>query len=55
MKQAILIMAHKNLDQIERLINRLGEEFDIFLHLDKKMHIDDESLSFLLTKYGIYI
>lgn len=51
MKQAILIMAHKNLDQIERLINRLGKEFDIYLHLDKKMHIDDESISFLLTKY----
>jgi len=51
MKQAILIMAHKNLLQIERLVNRIGNEFDIFLHLDKKMKIEYNHLSLLLSKF----
>jgi len=40
MKVAHLIMAYKNPKQLERLIKRLNHpEFDIFIHLDKKIDI----------------
>lgn len=35
MKQAILIMAHKNREQIERLINYFDGRCDIIVHLDR--------------------
>lgn len=50
MKQAVLIMAHKNETQIARLINRLGDEFDIFLHLDKKMKLNQKWIDDLLLE-----
>lgn len=36
MKQIILIMAHKNREQIERLVNYFEGKCDIIIHLDKK-------------------
>jgi hypothetical protein len=39
MKIAVLILAHKNLEQLELLIERLYGDFEIFIHLDKKWHI----------------
>ncbi|WP_224998029.1 beta-1,6-N-acetylglucosaminyltransferase [Cesiribacter sp. SM1] len=39
MKIAVLILAHKNIEQLELLIERLYGSFEIFIHLDKKWHI----------------
>ena len=36
MKQIILIMAHKNRELIERLVNYFEGKCDIIIHLDKK-------------------
>ena len=36
MKQAILIMAHKNRAQIEKLVRYFDGQCDIFIHIDKK-------------------
>ncbi|WP_374166339.1 beta-1,6-N-acetylglucosaminyltransferase [Arcticibacter sp. MXS-1] len=41
MKIAILILAHKNLQQLDRLLARLTSDFDVFLHLDKKWDVDE--------------
>lgn len=35
MKQAILIVAHKDLSFIQRIINHFDGDFDFFLHIDK--------------------
>lgn len=36
MRIAILILAHKNKVQLQRLINHLKADFDIYVHVDKK-------------------
>ena len=35
-KNCILIAAHKNHNQIMRLINHLKTDFDLYVHIDKK-------------------
>jgi hypothetical protein len=40
MRIAILMLAHKNLGQLDRLLNRLTKDFDVYLHLDKKWDVD---------------
>ena len=40
-KHAICILAHKNWEQLEDLINTLGSQYvDIYLHVDKKQRMD---------------
>lgn len=39
MKVAVLILAHKNLDQLRLLISSLNADFDIFVHIDKKWNV----------------
>lgn len=42
MRIAYLIMAHKNVNQVERLIRALShKQFDFYIHLDKKENIED--------------
>lgn len=36
MKQAILVTAYKNLQSLERLISCFDEDFDFYIHIDKK-------------------
>jgi hypothetical protein len=36
---AILILAHKNLEQVSRLVGHLQSSFDVYLHLDKRSAI----------------
>ncbi|MGY3211548.1 beta-1,6-N-acetylglucosaminyltransferase [Mucilaginibacter sp. HD30] len=38
---AILVLAHKNLPQLDHLLGRLCQDFDVYLHLDKKWNIDE--------------
>jgi hypothetical protein len=40
MRIAVLMLAHKNLGQLERLLDRLTEDFDVYLHLDEKWKVD---------------
>lgn len=37
--QAVLILAHKNIDQVIELASRLATDFEIYIHLDKKANI----------------
>lgn len=41
MRIAILMLAHKNFNQLNRLLERLTKDFDVYLHLDKKWDIDE--------------
>lgn len=51
-KHAYLIMAHKNIEQIQRLINVLDKDFnDIYIHIDKKCK-NKENLNHFKTKHS---
>lgn len=41
--QAILIVAHKNIEQIYNLCERLRANFNVYIHFDRKMNIDSET------------
>lgn len=45
---AILIIAHKNQEQLELLINNLVGDFDLYIHIDTKSVINKEEL---ISKY----
>ncbi|MBD8349698.1 beta-1,6-N-acetylglucosaminyltransferase [Dysgonomonas sp. HGC4] len=45
---AILIIAHKNQEQLELLINNLVSDFDLYIHIDTKSTINKEEL---ISKY----
>jgi len=45
MKVAILILAHKNLEQLELLITSLCGDFDIYVHVDSKWDIPLKELN----------
>ncbi|MBC9784004.1 hypothetical protein H1S01_05695 [Heliobacterium chlorum] len=50
MKQAVLIMAHKNLNQVIRLIRSLSKsDFHFLVHLDSKMDVTDSEFCNLLN------
>ena len=40
MRIAVLILAHKNVWQLERLVERLCQDFDIYIHADEKWALD---------------
>ena len=42
-KNCILILAHKNHNQIMRLINHLKTDFDLYVHIDKRNKLNIES------------
>lgn len=50
MRHAILIMAHKNVEHLCRLVEYFEYNCDIFLHIDKKQNIAPDSLLHL-SKY----
>lgn len=37
--QAVLILAHKDIDQLLQLTNRLNSTFEVYIHIDKKAHL----------------
>ena len=57
MKHAVLIMAHKNKEQLKRLIRSLDcDEFDFFVHLDKHWKLTAEELQGIQTSAkNVYI
>lgn len=56
MKQAFLIMAHNNIQQLEILISLLdNKKFDFFIHIDKKSNVDLDKLKEISKKSKIYV
>ena len=50
MKQAILITAYKNYNHLEEIINFFDENFELYIHIDKKSKISETELM-NLNKY----
>ncbi|MGZ2368711.1 beta-1,6-N-acetylglucosaminyltransferase [Ancylomarina sp. YFZ004] len=44
MKQAILITAYKNFEQLKELINEFDENFNIYIHVDKKSRLTKKAI-----------
>lgn len=44
MKQAVLITAYKNIGHLQEIINFFDDEFEIYIHLDKKSTITEDEL-----------
>lgn len=55
MKQAILLLAHKGIDYIDKFCSQFNNDkhFDIYIHIDMKTNISDENLNELKLKYPI--
>ena len=55
-KNCILIAAHKNHNQIMRLINHLKTDFDLYVHIDKKSKLNIKSFDNvnIYKKYKVY-
>lgn len=57
MKQGILILAHKNFDQLYHLVNYFSKDCYIFIHLDKKSDFNQVQINQLKNKdqvKGVY-
>ncbi|MEI0611888.1 beta-1,6-N-acetylglucosaminyltransferase [Brachyspira pilosicoli] len=55
-KNCILIAAHKNHNQLIRLINHLKTDFDLYVHIDKKCKLNIKSFEnvHIYKKYKVY-
>jgi len=61
MKQAILITAYKDAKNICDIVNYLGEEFEFYIHIDKKSRLDLSEITgkkytnvHVFQKYNVY-
>jgi len=57
MRIAILILAHKNPNQLQLLVDRLQQDFDVYIHLDKKSNLSEKQFEqypnvFCIKKYS---
>lgn len=55
MRHIVLILAHRNLDQLFRLVNKLSVEFDCLIHIDKKTDISTKDLDSLSIIPNVYL
>lgn len=58
MKAAVLILAHKNVWQLEKLVQRLSRDFDVYIHADVKWDInanlfDDYKNVFFVKRHSV--
>ena len=53
--QAILILAHKNIQQVVELSRKLNSNFNVYIHFDKKMTLDNNCLKILENENIRYI
>ncbi len=53
MKQAILITAYNDFDQLIKLINEFDDYFSIYIHIDKKSEVKKEILQALTEKKNV--
>lgn len=49
MKHGILILAHKNIEQLCRLVKYFSCDCDVFIHIDSKLHLEQEDWEKLLS------
>jgi hypothetical protein len=57
MKIAILILAHKNFDQLRLLVDHLKTDFPVYVHVNKKVShtmADEANLIFIKERYAPY-
>ncbi|NTV98923.1 MAG: beta-1,6-N-acetylglucosaminyltransferase [Chlorobiaceae bacterium] len=57
MRIAVLILVHKCDDQVVRLIEHLSEDFDVFVHIDRKAKcriVSRKENVFVYSKYNVY-
>ena len=53
---AILVMCHKDFDQVKRLINRcISNETRIIVHIDKKSNITNGEIEEMASSHGVYL
>lgn len=50
MKHAILIMAHGNFEILKRLVDYFKKDCYVFIHIDKKTEVDDETIQYFKLK-----
>ncbi len=55
-KISVIMTVHKNHEQIKRLINHLSKDFDIYVHIDKRSHLEitESDHVFVYKKYKVY-
>ncbi|WP_405325647.1 beta-1,6-N-acetylglucosaminyltransferase [Leeuwenhoekiella sp. LLG6367-2.1] len=53
MKQAILITAYKELNHLKKIIDFFDEDFEIYIHFDRKVKITNENLQKILNANNI--
>jgi hypothetical protein len=55
-KIALMMTVHKNDEQVNRLVNHLSKDFDIFVHIDKRssLKIRETENVFVYKKYKVY-
>jgi hypothetical protein len=56
MRIAIMMLVHKNEQQVQRLINHLSNDFDVYVHIDKNisLKINEINNAFVYKKYKTY-
>lgn len=56
LKICFLIFVHKNISQVEKLINYLKTDFDLYVHIDKKSNfeIENEKNLHIYKKFKVY-
>ena len=45
--QAMLILAHKNVDQVLQLASKLNRRFEVYIHFDTKCPVSEKEKSFM--------
>lgn len=53
MRHAILILAHKNLEQLCRLVEYFKYDCDVFIHIDRKQTIKPDEKKKLLSFHQV--
>jgi len=55
-KIAVMMTVHKNAEQVNRLINHLSKDFDIYVHIDRRssLKISESESVFVYKKYNSY-
>lgn len=51
--QAIIILAHKNIDQVVKLADLLNEKFKVYIHVDQKIQLTDTQKK-VLDEMGVH-
>lgn len=49
--QAILLLAHKGIDYIDNFCSQFTDDFNIYIHYDKKLKLSNTDINMLQTKY----